>query len=153
MVHCVDGSVIMVFRSMREWLENQDSNPVGIALFFVLVWFLFFLKRLVKGKWVSLDVRMVPASRWQWRSLARMSTDLSCAHSRFDSSHGNKHAPRVTEFLFPTAESDQKYFACQLGSHFKQISVMRFWSHMALELVPSSAVTACCNCSGAVCWK
>lgn len=37
-VHCVDGKVIVVFRSMREWLENQDSNPVGIAL----VLFLFF---------------------------------------------------------------------------------------------------------------
>lgn len=34
----VDGKVIVVFRSMREWLENQDSNPVGIAL----VLFLFF---------------------------------------------------------------------------------------------------------------
>lgn len=44
----------------------------------------------------------------------------------FGSLHGSKCAPTVAEFLFPTAEGEQQCFACQLGNHFKQISVMRF---------------------------
>lgn len=39
------------------------------------------------GFWLTLDVCVSPALRWHPSFLARLSYDLSCVHSRFDSLH------------------------------------------------------------------
>lgn len=141
------------------------SNPAVMSLalgflfvcsFVYLVWIFFFFFSVFclwngNGPWIPL----MSSQLWDDNksSLAKVVLWSSLLTPAFGSLRGSSCASTVAELLFPSAEGDQKCFARRLRNHFKQISVMRFWSHMALELEPSSAGTACCNCSSAVLYK